>query len=127
MTPPSTLTHVTPQGPRTLAELQNLSKRDPESYRSDFLQQWRHYESNLQIFLLKPTDDAKVSEHVVVEDVVVEAVECEEEREVRAGGVHKDSISDVPYSGLHSAQSLVAMKFTGRVRWVERMSAKAAV
>jgi hypothetical protein len=82
MNPPSTLTHVTPQGPRTLAELQNLSKRDPESYRSDFLQQWRHYESNLQIFLLKPTDDAKVSEHVVVEDVVVEAVECEEEREV---------------------------------------------
>lgn len=46
------------KGPRTLAELQNQAKRDPEGYRSEFSQQWRHYESNLQIFLLKPSGDA---------------------------------------------------------------------
>ena len=43
----------------TLAELQNLAKRDPESYKSDVLQQYRHYQSNLEIFKLNPSQDAK--------------------------------------------------------------------
>lgn len=42
-----------------LPQLQNLIKRDPRSYRDEFLQQWRHYESELAIFRLKPDSDAK--------------------------------------------------------------------
>ncbi|KAJ3186370.1 Protein SDA1 [Gaertneriomyces sp. JEL0708] len=42
-----------------LPQLQNLIKRDPQSYRDEFLQQWRHYESALAIFRLKPESDAK--------------------------------------------------------------------
>lgn len=41
-----------------LPQLQNLIKRDPDSYREEFLQQLRHFESALQIFLLNPAADA---------------------------------------------------------------------
>lgn len=41
--------------PNNLAQLQNLIKRDPESYREEFLQQWKHFLSNLEIFKLDPT------------------------------------------------------------------------
>jgi len=41
--------------PTNLPQLQNLIKRDPESYKYEFLQQYRHYESQLQIFMLKPS------------------------------------------------------------------------
>jgi protein SDA1 len=37
-----------------LPALQNLIKRDPESYREEFAQQWRHFEAQLAIFNLKP-------------------------------------------------------------------------
>ncbi|XP_033631538.1 protein SDA1 homolog [Asterias rubens] len=47
------------QLPNNLPQLQNLIKRDPESYVEEFLQQFRHYESNLQIFQLKPTQNSK--------------------------------------------------------------------
>ena len=43
-----------------LPQLQNLIKQDPEGYRGDFLMQYRHYESEHQIFLLQPS---KSSEH----------------------------------------------------------------
>ena len=36
--------------------MQNLAKRDPESYHSDVQQQYRHYLSNLEIFKLNPAD-----------------------------------------------------------------------
>ncbi|OMJ27002.1 Protein SDA1-like protein [Smittium culicis] len=42
-----------------LPQLQNLIKRDPASYREEFLQQWRHFESSLSIFDLKPEDEYK--------------------------------------------------------------------
>ncbi|KNC97444.1 uncharacterized protein SPPG_07365 [Spizellomyces punctatus DAOM BR117] len=42
-----------------LPQLQNLIKRDPPSYQDEFLQQWRHYESELAIFRLKPDSEAK--------------------------------------------------------------------
>jgi protein SDA1 len=45
--------------PMTLAGLQNVLKRDPEAYREEFLQQWRHYESNLEIFRLRPADQSQ--------------------------------------------------------------------
>ncbi|XP_038063105.1 protein SDA1 homolog [Patiria miniata] len=47
------------QLPNNLPQLQNLIKRDPQSYIEEFLQQYRHYESNLQIFQLKPTQHSK--------------------------------------------------------------------
>ncbi|KAK9696697.1 Severe Depolymerization of Actin [Basidiobolus ranarum] len=42
-----------------LPQLQNLIKRDPESYKDEFIQQWRHFESSLSIFKLKPDEEAK--------------------------------------------------------------------
>ncbi|CAG8462594.1 1649_t:CDS:10 [Ambispora gerdemannii] len=42
--------------PTNLPQLQNLIKRDPLSYKDDFLQQYRHYESQLSIFKLKPSE-----------------------------------------------------------------------
>merc|ERR1712168_15942 len=41
--------------PNNLPQLQNLIKRDPESYKHEFLQQYRHFESQFQIFMLKPS------------------------------------------------------------------------
>nr|XP_046232101.1 protein SDA1 homolog [Scatophagus argus] len=40
--------------PNNLPQLQNLIKRDPQSYTDEFLQQYRHYQSNVQIFKLQP-------------------------------------------------------------------------
>ncbi|CAG8502246.1 4766_t:CDS:10 [Ambispora leptoticha] len=45
--------------PTNLPQLQNLIKRDPISYKDDFLQQYRHYESQLSIFKLKPSEEAE--------------------------------------------------------------------
>jgi protein SDA1 len=39
---------------RDLAELQNLVKRDKESYKHEFLLQYRHYLSELEIFKFNP-------------------------------------------------------------------------
>lgn len=40
-----------------LPQLQNLIKRDPQSYREDFLRQLRHFESSLEILFLNPTGE----------------------------------------------------------------------
>lgn len=46
--------------PTNFALLQNLVRRDPESYYEEFLQQYSHYESMRDIFLLNPsTDDSE--------------------------------------------------------------------
>lgn len=52
--------------PNNLPQLQNLIKRDPLSYQDEFLQQYRHYESNLQIFQLKPSTYSKTLEELVL-------------------------------------------------------------
>ncbi|KAK3099295.1 hypothetical protein FSP39_002193 [Pinctada imbricata] len=52
--------------PTNLPQLQNLIKRDHGSYRDEFLQQYRHYQSNLQIFQLKPTTYSKTLEELVL-------------------------------------------------------------
>ena len=44
------------QLPNNLPQLQNLIKRDPESYKEEFLQQLRHFSSTLQVFELTPTE-----------------------------------------------------------------------
>eukprot|EP00124_Ichthyophonus_hoferi_P000268 Ihof_evm24s9 gene=Ihof_evmTU24s9 len=45
--------------PTNLPQLQNLIKRDKESYTEEFLQQLRHFESNLQIFQMNPQAESK--------------------------------------------------------------------
>ncbi|TYZ57769.1 hypothetical protein PybrP1_003227 [[Pythium] brassicae (nom. inval.)] len=41
-----------------LPQLQNMVKRDPDAYRSEFLMQLRHYESEYQLFLLQPSKES---------------------------------------------------------------------
>lgn len=41
-----------------LPQLQNLIKRDAHSYKEEFAQQWRHFESSLAVFTLRPHDEA---------------------------------------------------------------------
>jgi predicted patatin/cPLA2 family phospholipase len=41
-----------------LPQLQNLIKRDPVSYKEEFLQQWNHYNSTRQIFQISPDEQA---------------------------------------------------------------------
>jgi protein SDA1 len=41
-----------------LPQLQNLIKRDPLAYREEFEMQYRHFESELDIFRLRPTKDS---------------------------------------------------------------------
>uniref|UniRef100_J3S0T8 Protein SDA1 n=1 Tax=Crotalus adamanteus TaxID=8729 RepID=J3S0T8_CROAD len=45
--------------PFNLPQLQNLIKRDPPSYTEEFLQQYRHYKSNVEIFKLQPAKPSK--------------------------------------------------------------------
>ncbi|KAJ1984676.1 Severe Depolymerization of Actin [Dimargaris verticillata] len=45
--------------PINLPQLQNLIKRDPLSYKEEFSQQWKHYESTLVLLRLKPEEDSK--------------------------------------------------------------------
>ncbi|XP_053317627.1 protein SDA1 homolog [Spea bombifrons] len=40
--------------PTNLPQLQNLIKRDPASYTEEFLQQYNHYLSNVEVFKLQP-------------------------------------------------------------------------
>lgn len=42
-----------------LPQLQNMIKRDPQSYEEEFLQQYRHFESSLSLFELKPSEENK--------------------------------------------------------------------
>jgi len=44
---------------QNLPQLQNLIKRDPISYKDEFFRQWRHYESQLAIFQLKPESESE--------------------------------------------------------------------
>ncbi|XP_032520338.2 protein SDA1 homolog [Danaus plexippus] len=43
------------QLPNNLTQLQNLIKRDPDSYKDEFRQQLAHFETTLEIFNLNPT------------------------------------------------------------------------
>ncbi|XP_073680803.1 protein SDA1 homolog [Garra rufa] len=45
--------------PTNLPQLQNLIKRDPKSYTDEFLQQYRHYQSNVEIFKHQPDKSNK--------------------------------------------------------------------
>ncbi|KAG5272775.1 hypothetical protein AALO_G00169160 [Alosa alosa] len=52
--------------PTNLPQLQNLIKRDPQSYTDEFLQQYRHYQSNVQIFKHQPDKPNKEFEELVM-------------------------------------------------------------
>ena len=41
-----------------LPQLQNLIKRDPAGYRDEFVQQYNHYNSSRELFLISPDDNA---------------------------------------------------------------------
>uniref|UniRef100_A0A8D1BD99 Protein SDA1 n=1 Tax=Sus scrofa TaxID=9823 RepID=A0A8D1BD99_PIG len=45
--------------PSNLPQLQNLIKRDPPAYIEEFLQQYNHYKSNVEIFKLQPNKPSK--------------------------------------------------------------------
>lgn len=47
------------QLPDNLPQLQNLIKRDSESYHEEFLQQLRHFENTLEVFQLNPQNHNK--------------------------------------------------------------------
>lgn len=54
------------QLPNNLPQLQNLIKRDPESYRDEFLQQYRHFQSLVEIFRLNPAQENKSLDELVI-------------------------------------------------------------
>ncbi|XP_011636691.1 protein SDA1 homolog [Pogonomyrmex barbatus] len=54
------------QLPDNLPQLQNLIKRDPESYKEEFLQQYQHYKSTLEVFRLEPTQFNKSLDELVI-------------------------------------------------------------
>lgn len=41
-----------------LPQLQNMVKRDPDAYKTEFLMQLRHFESEYQLFLLQPSKES---------------------------------------------------------------------
>uniref|UniRef100_A0A2K5P7E4 Protein SDA1 n=2 Tax=Cercopithecinae TaxID=9528 RepID=A0A2K5P7E4_CERAT len=45
--------------PSNLPQLQNLIKRDPPPYIEEFLQQYNHYTSSVEIFKLQPNKPSK--------------------------------------------------------------------
>ncbi|GAB1601700.1 protein SDA1 homolog [Argonauta hians] len=54
------------QLPTNLPQLQNLIKRDPESYYDEFLQQQQHFLSTLEIFQLKPSQYSKSLDEMIM-------------------------------------------------------------
>lgn len=54
------------QLPDNLPQLQNLIKRDPASYREEFMQQYNHYLSLLEVFRLNPGQENKSLDELVM-------------------------------------------------------------
>lgn len=54
------------QLPDNIPQLQNLIKRDPESYKEEFLQQYQHYKSTLEVFTLAPNKFNKSLDELVI-------------------------------------------------------------
>lgn len=54
------------QLPENLPQLQNLIKRDSESYKEEFLQQHQHYKSILDVFRLAPNKFNKSFDEIVI-------------------------------------------------------------
>lgn len=54
------------QLPDNLPQLQNLIKRDPTSYKEEFVQQHNHYLSLLEVFRLNPSQENKSLDDLVM-------------------------------------------------------------
>jgi protein SDA1 len=54
------------QLPDNLPQLQNLVKRDRQSYKDDFMQQYNHFISTLEIFKLSPDKESKSLDELVM-------------------------------------------------------------
>lgn len=54
------------QLPDNLPQLQNLIKRDPTSYKEEFVQQYNHYLSLLEVFRLNPSQENKSLDDLVM-------------------------------------------------------------
>lgn len=54
------------QLPDNLPQLQNLIKRDPASYKEEFMQQYNHYISLLEVFRLNPSQENKSLDELVM-------------------------------------------------------------
>lgn len=54
------------QLPDNIPQLQNLIKRDPDSYKDEFLQQQRHYKSLVEVFKLHPGQFSKNLDELVM-------------------------------------------------------------
>ncbi|XP_023223054.1 protein SDA1 homolog [Centruroides sculpturatus] len=52
--------------PNNILQLQNLVKRDPTSYKDEFLRQYKYFQSSLEVFQLKPADYNKDLEDQVM-------------------------------------------------------------
>ncbi|XP_061401670.1 protein SDA1 homolog [Musca vetustissima] len=62
------------QLPDNLPQLQNLIKRDPESYKDEFQQQYRHFLSSLEVFALNPTEENKSLDELVM--FIAQVAQC---------------------------------------------------
>lgn len=57
-----------------LPQLQNFIKRDPASYKDDFLQQYTHFLSTLEVFQLAPGDMNKNLDDLVM--FIAQTIQC---------------------------------------------------
>ncbi|XP_018804398.1 PREDICTED: protein SDA1 homolog [Bactrocera latifrons] len=62
------------QLPDNLPQLQNLIKRDPESYKDDFHQQYQHFLSSLEVFALNPSEENKSLDELVM--FIAQVAQC---------------------------------------------------
>lgn len=62
------------QLPDNLPQLQNLIKREPELYREEFLQQYRHYMSLVEVFQLEPDKPNKNLDELVM--FIAQVAQC---------------------------------------------------
>ncbi|XP_055304155.1 protein SDA1 homolog [Sitodiplosis mosellana] len=62
------------QLPDNLPQLQNLIKRDPASYKEEFMQQYNHYLSLLEVFRLNPGQENKSLDELVM--FIAQVAQC---------------------------------------------------
>ena len=62
------------QLPDNLPQLQNLIKRDADSYKDEFEQQYRHFLSSLEVFALNPSEENKSLDELVM--FIAQVAQC---------------------------------------------------
>ncbi|XP_060535794.1 protein SDA1 homolog [Cylas formicarius] len=62
------------QLPENLPQLQNLIKRDPDSYRDEFLQQYQHFRNTVEVFRLDPSRPNKTLDASVM--FIAQVAQC---------------------------------------------------